>query len=298
MSDNEATLTGAEVFLALLGDGSPDEELTRAYVAATQRARTAWPTVHVSDVAWARQLALRVPRESNLGVSLEAMPIEDCYLAVACGAGDPAACALLDRKYFPSASAALQRLGLTPSEQDEALQELRTQLLSAEPGAVPKIMNYQGRGSLKGWLRAVAVRIAMRAVKKGRRYVELHEVSLVGRDDPELACLKETYHGVFQEALARSLASMSREERLLLQRRFAHGLNCDELGALYGVHRATASRMVNDLRRKLIDALRIAVMGQLDVGRGEFSTLLRLVRSELHVALSAAMSPTETSETG
>jgi RNA polymerase sigma-70 factor (ECF subfamily) len=105
--------------------------------------------------------------------------------------------------------------------------------------------------------------------------------------------MKRTYAEVVRAAFARALAGMSTEDRLLLKQRFVHGLTCDELAAMYGMHRATAARRVSDLRGKLVAATREDVTRELDIARGDFSTLLRLVRTELRLAMSTLDAPSD-----
>jgi RNA polymerase sigma-70 factor (ECF subfamily) len=285
-------------FLAATGGGEVTAELRSTLADVRGRAHKAWPDVTVDDLRFARELARRIPNGSAPVPALQALPVEDCYLAVACTFGDRAALAHFEREHLARVRPALGRLGLTASEQDETLQALREELLVTRGGELPRIHGYLGRGNLRGWVRAVAVRMGMRLARRTVGEVELHESAVVERRDPELEHLKRAYRGVFQEALTAALAEMSTEDRLLLKRRFGHGLSCDELGALYGMHKSTAARKVTELRGRLLDATRLAVATQLNLGRAEFSTLLRLVRSELHLALSSVVVPEEPPRAG
>jgi RNA polymerase sigma-70 factor (ECF subfamily) len=106
-------------------------------------------------------------------------------------------------------------------------------------------------------------------------------------NDPELEALKRTYGSAFREALRRELQEMSRDDRLLLKRRFGRGLSCEELAALYGVHRSTAARRIADACGRLAEGVRTSLVRQLNLGRAEIDSLLPLLESELSLSLSS-----------
>jgi len=281
----------ASEFLATRAGALPTEDLEAELAAAIERVGQTWPGARIDSAQFARELGLRAAPEVSPIEALRALRAEDSYLAFACSSGDPAALAHYERAFVPRLRPTLARMGLTPSEIDETLQVMREELFVARAGERPRITNYAGRGELRGWLRAVAARTGLRLVRRPIESSPLGESVASPVRDPELECLRQTYGQAFREGLREALAALSIEDRLLLKRRFAHGLSCEELGTVYGVHRSTAARRVEDARGRLVDALRGAVMQRLHMGRAEFSSLLPLLQSELSLSLSSVAPP-------
>jgi RNA polymerase sigma-70 factor (ECF subfamily) len=155
-------------------------------------------------------------------------------------------------------------------------------------GPAPKIATYSGRGPLRAWLRVVARRIVLEIVDRDMPIADDWEVAAlpVAADDPELAYVKARYRAEYERAFAAALGAVGDRERTILAQYHVDGLTIDQLGALYGVHRVTASRWV--LRAQ--EELRRGVLAQLDTRLGlsatELRSLTRLVRSQLTVALA------------
>ena len=171
----------------------------------------------------------------------------------------------------------------------EALQILRTTLLlGGQAGGPPQLLDYAGRGPLRGWLRVVATRVAYklaRPVKHGL-LVE-HQVEAAAAGDLELQFLKKRYGDAFRSAFRASFGELPLADRLLLKQRFAQGMTVAELGVLHGVHGSTVSRWVSAGRERLIERTRESLGQRLHLGTGEVSSLLRLIHSEIDGSLSA-----------
>src|SRR5204863_2993549 len=116
--------------------------------------------------------------------ALASLRIADLYLCCACARGDRAALAALERGYFGDVDGALASFrgkGIAP---EEIKQQLRERLLTARDGGRPRILDYGGRGDLGRWLRAVAVRAAIDAVRQSGREVLTGDDALVDRALP------------------------------------------------------------------------------------------------------------------
>ena len=70
-------------------------------------------------------------------------------------------------------------------------------------------------------------------------------------EDPALP-LDETERRVYREAFAAALATLTPRDRNLLRQQYIYGASIDQLGALYGVHRATVARWVAQIRDTLL----------------------------------------------
>ncbi len=218
--------------------------------------------------------------------ALAALQASDLYLAAACEAGDPGALAAFEAALLPGIRAALGQLRFPPEAISELTQSLRAQLFVArEDGLPPMIANYSGRGSLHGWLRIAAVRMAGRWAGKAKREVPLPEEALdaavLPAEEPGLLRLKETYHAEFKEAFTGALLALSAQERTVLKQHYLDGLSLEELGALYRVHRATVARWLARAREDLLARTREALVGRLAIAPGEFESVLRLIGSRL-----------------
>jgi RNA polymerase sigma-70 factor (ECF subfamily) len=251
---------------------------------ALAEAEAAWP-----DVTVARERFFRAVRErhEDLGADLAGLHAQDLYLAVACEDGDARALAHVERMQIPAVRRFLERLRLAPSEIDDTLQALREHLFVDAPPRKGAIRKYSGRGSLAGWMRAVAGHLVRRALPPaGHTPIEQYPELADGLDDPELALLHKAYATIFQAAFREALRLLSTRERLLLKQRYRHGLDVDTIGATYGVHMSTASRWVTAARERLRQEIRRIVVERGGLGEHEVSSAMRYVDGRIDVSLS------------
>src|SRR6185503_21293777 len=73
-------------------------------------------------------------------------------------------------------------------------------------------------------------------------------------DDPEIEYMKRTYADQFRTAFAEALGNLGAREQTLLRYHHVDGLNIDEIGAIYRVHRVTAFRWLEKTKEKLVEA--------------------------------------------
>jgi RNA polymerase sigma-70 factor (ECF subfamily) len=111
--------------------------------------------------------------------------------------------------------------------------------------------------------------------------------------DPELAYLKSHYRELMQSAFADAVASLEPRQRLALRYQLVEHLNTERIGALFGVHAATARRWVALAREQLWNATRHGVMHRLGIRPAEFESIVRLVRSELDMSVARLLGSTE-----
>jgi RNA polymerase sigma-70 factor (ECF subfamily) len=104
-------------------------------------------------------------------------------------------------------------------------------------------------------------------------------------DDPELDYIQRVYKTEFRDALQTAFGRLSPRERNLLRHQVLHGLNIDQVGALYRVHRTTAFRWIEKARRSLLVRTREALKERLHVGSGEFLSIMRVVQGDLDVSV-------------
>jgi RNA polymerase sigma-70 factor, ECF subfamily len=281
-------------FVSNSAGASLSPELLSALFEAFERAAEAWPDVRLPEARFGEEIAKRVQVQGGddpVG-AIRAMHVEDLYLVIACAMGDKAALTHFEKAHVPRVRAVLARMRLSAEETEEALQALREELFVSGPTREPRILNYAGRAKLHGWLRIVAGRVSQRVIRRPAGQVVLQESGIPAhRDDPELEYLKKACGDAFQEAFREALATLTPKDRLLLKHRFTYDLSCEEIGAIYGVNRTTAFRWVTDARARLVEATRASIVSRLRLGRGDFSSVVRLVQSQIDITLSSLANP-------
>ncbi len=254
--------------------------------------RATWPTVDLEANEFVRHLARHLAEEPNIQAALHATRGPDLYLACACALGNANAVTLFERDFIRHVRPAVARMGLSKAPLDDVKQLVRQKLLVGE-GGPPKISTYAGRGPLDTWVRVVAVRSALTFLRSPDNGAPNHlavDDALLGLPSPvtspETELMKARYAGEFKQALQVALASMSREDRMLLRLHFVNGLTIDQIGTIHRVHRSTAARWITRASTGLLDVARNALRRQLRLTPSEFDGLMVAVRSQLHLSLS------------
>jgi RNA polymerase sigma-70 factor (ECF subfamily) len=248
--------------------------------------RNAWPDVQVSAADFANHLALHLGLSSEAAESLGTRA-GDLYLALGAARGDAAAISVIDRTCIAQVDAALHGM-LPSSEIDDLKQQLRHRLFIGTSGS-PKILDYAGRGELRAWVRASAVRAAI-SVLRSRKREHMHQQDLwiaaprIGVD-PTIDHLRPRLQVEFRAAFETALGSLETRERNLLKHHFLDGLSTDELAVLYRVHRATAFRWLARARERLLSQTRQALAARMSLRRSEVDSVMRLVDSQLEVSV-------------
>jgi RNA polymerase sigma-70 factor, ECF subfamily len=248
-----------------------------------QAGRAAWPGLHVE----LDDLKAFVRSTGAQTGDLERLHAADIYLACACSKGDPPALAAFEANYMVQVPSFLLGKG-SPSFVDEVAQQLRERLLVSQPGRPAQIGAYSGRGSLGSWLRIAALRTAANLRRHDRAEnaagTAAADVQLP-RSDAELTLIKARYRSAFEAALSDALSALDTERRVLLRLHFLDGLSIDRLGAMFGIHRATAARRLAAAREALLLTTKKRVRERLRIGHRDLESLMGLVRSQLDVSL-------------
>jgi RNA polymerase sigma-70 factor (ECF subfamily) len=245
--------------------------------------RAAAPAIAAGDAMVASRIARRLEGEED-AAGLDAVEV---FLACACAAGDAAAMAELERRFFAAVPAALARLGLGRDEVAEVQQVLRVKLFVADGGA-PRIEAYAGHGQLGGLVRVAAIRAGLDLLRQRGRIdqdADGFDDLPVAADDPELARLKAQHRAAFKAAFEDAVRGLAARERSLLGLAIVKGLGIDKVAAIYGVHRATAARWITQARANLTHAVQERLGARLGVDPAEAAGLLPLVESQLELSL-------------
>jgi RNA polymerase sigma-70 factor (ECF subfamily) len=257
--------------------------------AAVAQARAAFPAIALADEAFVRHLAARADAAKRPLDALAVLRTDDLFLAAACAAGDHEAILRFELEHVRWAERGLTKRGISADAIEEAKQNVRERLLVGSETA--KILDYDGRGDLRQWVRVVLLREAILLSKREKR--EKREtpdtfdfLSLPDRaDDPEIAYFKRRYRAEYKEAFTAALLGLSARERALLRQQYILGLNVDEIGTMYQVHRATAARWVQGARETLLSNARLELAHRLGLARAEIEAIVRMIDSQLEVSL-------------
>jgi RNA polymerase sigma-70 factor (ECF subfamily) len=272
-----------DIRTSLPSDGALEGWLTTSI----SEAQAAWPEVILHRDLFVGYVAERIT--SIEGASrIESLRMSDLYLACAAAHGNAKAIACFEARYVPQVDRALARMKLARTVAEDVQGSLREALFVGTGGRPPLIRQYAGRGDLGSWVRSIAVRGALKDVRKENRAAPLEDDLALLRPElsPEFLYLKERYAGEVHGALTSALEALTARERNILRQHYLDGLNVDALGSLYRVHRATAARWVLAARESLLSGVRARLAERLGVADATLDSLLDVARSELDVSLS------------
>lgn len=250
--------------------------------------REAWPEVALEGTRFVSFVAQRLSSDRDANEALAAVRAGDLYLVCACADGDTNALDLFDKRYISDLGVALARMRPRAEQVDEIKQQVRQRLFVSANADTGKIVEYSGRGDLRRWVRAIAIRTFLNHIRRYKREVQgdpdqpiLDEVS----DDPEIEYMKRRYSHEFRTAFLQALRELGDRQQNLLRYHHVDGLNIDEIGAIYRVHRVTAYRWLEKARQVLVERTQSLLVQELKVEKREFESIIRMIRSQLHLSL-------------
>jgi RNA polymerase sigma-70 factor (ECF subfamily) len=269
-------------------------DLDRRLWTLVAEGRAAWPELAVV----AKDLVEFVARQVTpdlADAALDGLRPADLYLACACWRGVAGALAAFDREYMREVDIALARMRVGPPRLADVKQLVRQRLFvgggtAGAPTSSGKISEYGGRGDLRRWVRSVAVRTCLNEMRKGKREILVDDEHLIaqhaiGADDPEVEYMKRTYASEFKAAFAEALGQLGAREQTLLRYHHVDGLNIDEIGAIYRVHRVTAFRWLEKAKDALVKSTLDLLRTRLKLPADELDSVLRMIRSQIHLSL-------------
>lgn len=189
----------------------------------------------------------------------------DLCLAVACAKGDDEAWEDFYRDY----RGYLLNIARTMTQDASAAEQLADStfaelygLRESAGSRVSKFSFYSGRGSLRGWLRAVVFQLSADNHRQTSRLVQTEEPEDMDRlvranDNParettsELLFIRERYREAVADALRRALGELEDRERLLLAYYYYDEMTLREIGQLFNVHEATISRWLTKTQKRV-----------------------------------------------
>jgi len=269
-------------------------DLDRRLWSLVAEGRAAWPDLPL-DAKVLVEFVARHLTADLAEAALDGLRPADLYLACACAQGSTAAIAAFDRDYMREVEIALARMRIAAPRVADVKQLVRQRLFvgggtAGVPTSAGKISEYGGRGDLRRWVRSVAVRTCLNDLRKGKREVLVDDDHLIAQhaisaDDPEVDYMKRTYASEFKAAFSEALTQLGPREQTLLRYHHVDGLNIDEIGAIYRVHRVTAFRWIEKAKEQLVKVTLDTLRTRLKLPADELDSVLRLIRSQIHLSI-------------
>jgi RNA polymerase sigma-70 factor (ECF subfamily) len=282
-------------------------DLDRRLWAIVAEGRAAWPEL-VIDAKTVIEFVARQATVELAETALDGLRPADLYLACACAKQLPGAIAAFDRDYMREVDVALARMRVGPPRLADVKQLVRQRLFvgggtEGQPTSPGKIAEYGGRGDLRRWVRSVAVRTCLNELRRGKREVLIDDDQLIAQhaiaaDDPEVEYMKRMYATEFKAAFGDALSQLGAREQTLLRYHHVDGLNIDEIGAIYRIHRVTAFRWLEKAKELLVRSTLEALRVRLKLPANELDSVLRMIRSQIHLSLVRHLGGPSDSVTG
>ena len=251
------------------------------------RGREAWPNIDLDLVTFSTLAAYRLGDGE-----LDHIRADELYLAIACAAGVDHAIVALEKHYLSGLVWTLVRRGQDAATAADIVQAVRVRFLVGGPGRLPRIAEYNGRGSLATWIGVAAVRTAVSTYRKYHRESPAHELDIVSDvQSPELELLQQRFGATFEAAFRSAFEALAPRERNLLRYQALDRLGIDRIAAIYGIHRATAARWVAHASETLVAGVRRVLQDRLCIGADELESLLRLFHGKMELSLRLFLTP-------
>jgi RNA polymerase sigma-70 factor, ECF subfamily len=260
--------------------------------AIVRKAREERRSVSIGDDVFVPFLS-RLLDSGELDPELATRNAADLLLACAASAGDAVAIAEIERTCVAPLDRAVGGI-VRHHEVDEVKQRVRQLLFIASQERAPRIASYAGRGPLRAWVRACAVRTAMRVQRDS--CADPPEAGLLlgmVQPDSEVSLLpssvRERYLPAFRAALETALRSLEPRDRTILRQCFVDGVGTEDLARLHGVHRVTMFRRLGKLRRRVLKLTRRELAARVQGTRSELDSIMRFVRPRVELTLERVL---------
>jgi RNA polymerase sigma-70 factor, ECF subfamily len=227
---------------------------------------------------------------------LSSINIEDLCLATACAKGDETAWEDFFRDYrsylVNIARTMTQDAGAAEQLADSTFAELYG-LRESGGARVSKFSFYSGRGSLRGWLRAVVFQLSADLHRQTSRFVQTEEaedmdrLALAAEHQPsasasDMEFVRQRYRAGVSEALRRAIGELEPRERLLLAYYYYDEMTLREIGQLFHVHEATISRWLTKVQKRTRKLVEKSLARDHKFNRREISEAIELAAEEMN----------------
>jgi RNA polymerase sigma-70 factor (ECF subfamily) len=275
---------------ASLGEPATAERTLQGLVT---EAAAAWPGVAVEAREVVALLARKLTGDDPISPTPAA--VTELHLALACARGDNAAVAAFDRAYLEVVPQALAGMKLPKATVEDVRSMVRDKLLLADGDRPPRILDYAGRGRLRGLVQVSATRTAIDRIRLEDKEAELPARDLAASADVAMSLIKAQYRAAFAEGFSRAVESASRRDRNLLRLHFLGGVTLEQLAQMYNVHRATVVRWIAAARDAVFAATREHVATAIAAPSDELDEMFDLVMSRVELSVERLLASVELS---
>ena len=226
----------------------------------------------MADTSWIEYGALDWPGLSTDGVDalVACGPFRDLlaqprahpgevWIVLACIAGAASAMRRFEARYLDPLGSLLRSRGLDSDAVSEVKQRVRIRLFLKERDGVPVILHCAGQGRLAGLMRVTAIREAAR-LRAVAQPVEL-DLQMFGWTEQPQKHLDSARRELAKLSFERAVAGLEPRDRVLLRLHYVKGLSAAQVARMYGVHRATGARWLENARSRLRRGLTRALRG-------------------------------------
>jgi RNA polymerase sigma-70 factor len=235
----------------------------------------------------------------SVGEFLSSLNADDLCLAAACAKGDDTAWEDFFREYrsymVSVARTMTQDAGAAEQLADSTFAELYG-LRESGGARVSKFSFYSGRGSLRGWLRAVVFQLSADHHRQSSRLVQTEEPEDMDRiahaaEKPEkrqttdLDYVRERYREAVVASLRRAIEDLDTRERLLLAYYYYDEMTLREIGHLFDVHEATISRWLTKVQKRIRKLVEKGLARDHGFNRREVAEAVELAAEQLDITV-------------
>jgi len=188
------------------------------------------------------------PSSEDLKRFINELKVPDLYLGLACMRGDEQAWWEFDRQHRAFIERWTRHLVRSDADADEVIDAVYVELFGTrvvDGVRQSKFRTYTGRGSLRGWLRAIILHASVDLHRASKIEVPVDEWSESGEDSPArqvsggetedsmlTSVVRERYRSATVAALDQALATLDDHETLLLLYYHVEGLKLREIARI------------------------------------------------------------------
>lgn len=215
--------------------------------------------------------------------------LSDLYLAYAASRGDAAAITSFMTSYAGVLESVRSRFGARAPTRAELQVEIQNHLFVPRENGDLRILGYSAQSELQSWLRVVVTRFLLNRLESQKAEETFDDQLLEGLElgvrSPEYQLQREESRMLFRAAFANAVGTLAARDRQLLRLSFVEGLSIDDIGALYGMHRATAFRHVQKASEQLALSLQKQLRTHLKLSATEYDRWCASIRGSVDLSL-------------
>lgn len=212
------------------------------------------------------------PSDEKARVFLKGLHGPDLYLATACAqygpgagraTGDPGSSqqsstpwktfATTYGSYIRNLARLFHRSGFLA---EDLANNILADLYLPDRSGASRIASYDGRSSLRTWLRVIVCNRAINVRRSNPDTPQPQETEIERRDEHaleniELTLRSSRYRLALQDSLKSACGTLSGRERLILLWRYEHGLPLGHIARLLGIHQSNVTRQIERIQARL-----------------------------------------------